>query len=152
MLFGTKLRTTKPQNKYQPGECDNNSRTRRTVCGQRAAKIWEGPQSAQTIALDSGDAVLVRNELPQVLDKNGGGGFALVSNWSAWRYVRKMSRCRFVRWDPVLAERRVTFKGFWLIKLSFRHEVLWFVKVVWWERARRVKTRIEVQWNWLWAS
>jgi hypothetical protein len=38
---------------------------------------------AQTIALESGDAVLVRNELPQVLDKNGGGGFALVSDWNA---------------------------------------------------------------------
>lgn len=34
-------------------------------------------------ALGSGDAVLVRNDSLQISVKNGGGGFALVSDWNA---------------------------------------------------------------------
>jgi hypothetical protein len=33
--------------------------------------------------LISGDAVLVGNDTPQILDRNRGGGFALVSDWTA---------------------------------------------------------------------
>jgi hypothetical protein len=36
----------------------------------------------QSEELESGDAVLVANDIQQMLDKNGGGGFALVSEWT----------------------------------------------------------------------
>lgn len=48
---------------------------------------WENglPQVGENSAsrdLMSGDAVVVRSNTPQILDKNDGGGFALVSDWS----------------------------------------------------------------------
>ena len=33
--------------------------------------------------LESGDALMVANDMPQMLDQNSGGGFALVSDWTA---------------------------------------------------------------------
>jgi len=43
-------------------------------------QFGKGPPSQ---ALASGDAVLVRNDSPQTINVNGGGGFALVSDWNA---------------------------------------------------------------------
>tara|TARA_R110002060_G_scaffold68596_2_gene77333 strand:+ start:1160 stop:1282 length:123 start_codon:yes stop_codon:yes gene_type:complete len=37
----------------------------------------------QSKDLESGDALLVESDLSQMLDKNAGGGFALVSDWTA---------------------------------------------------------------------
>lgn len=46
-------------------------------------KFGKDHTQAQTIALDSGKAALVQKEIPQVFDKNGGDGLALVSDRSA---------------------------------------------------------------------
>lgn len=40
-------------------------------------------ENDQNKDLESGDALLVPHDMPQMLDENKGGGFALVSDWTA---------------------------------------------------------------------
>jgi hypothetical protein len=72
--------------------CARQSRKINTGLGKVTIFLALGPLSLanglpkfgsnQNEDLESGDALLVANDIPQMLDKNGGGGFALVSDWT----------------------------------------------------------------------
>lgn len=73
--------------------CARQSREINTGLGKVTIFLALGPLSPanglpkfgndKNVDLESGDALLVANDMPQMLDKNGGGGFALVSDWTA---------------------------------------------------------------------
>lgn len=73
--------------------CARQSRQINTGLGKVTIFLAFGPLSPanglpkfmghQSKDLESGDALLVESDLSQMLDKNAGGGFALVSDWTA---------------------------------------------------------------------
>jgi hypothetical protein len=73
--------------------CKRKTRTKNKGLGTVTTFLALGPLSCENglpkfdihtdLALESGDALLVGNEMPQMCDMNEGGGFALISEWSA---------------------------------------------------------------------
>jgi hypothetical protein len=73
--------------------CARHNRTRNKGLGKVTIFLALGPLSCENGLprfennpdkdMASGDALLVRNDMPQLVDLHKGGGFALVSDWTS---------------------------------------------------------------------